>query len=314
MHLCLVISFGFHTSDQSPTVNDRSQRLNITLNEIRPENKHSSQQYHIPQKTIASKNGKRAKNKALPAPPSNPNTPEPGLVKDEEPLAKSLSYAEVFRMSQEHIITSKTRDLKGSGDKSASSFDVPEEVDPYGKGSKNHSKIYLFAKELKERLSIPRSLLKLNQSGKASARFSRRSLKKNLWSPTRVVGDPYTRAILYEALKSIASDYRGREVISNSEYKNIEVDLSYYVLPDLSQNNQPFQMDIYNNRISYKYEFKSLSSAWDLVGAQRSQDRQGVSGSLNLIGIAKFFLNKKPRPDIELLRLKQSPAYAKPIR
>ncbi len=221
---------------------------------------------------------------------------------------KGLSYDKLLAIGESQHL--EPRDKEGIAGKNLSSS-----REEFVRAAKNYSKIHLFAQDLSEYVSIPESLIHLSGQGNAKAIYHRQA---SIWKVSRVDGDKYVRAILYEALCHLQENGYAHEIINASEYADIEIRLNYTVVSDLNLNPIPLVVEVKNNRVTLDFSFKNPDSAMGMGGIQKAQDGQQMEVSVDLIAVAVFLkkkiFKKNYEDDVELRRLRNSSAFAAPIK
>jgi len=179
--------------------------------------------------------------------------------------------------------------------------------------ARNISKLSGFAKDLAERIVIPAAVRKLAPSGKAAARFAR---TPDGWHVIRAAGDPYYRALLFDALSTLSATSFALAQLDPSDYRVIDVTLTFATVSPLDQTQRPVTTSTHANAVTLAYTSAASAAVWNL--AMPIDNKEGDDMVIpNLLGMgmlaADALAADNPLDDHEVKRLRLSPAFLKPI-
>lgn len=127
------------------------------------------------------------------------------------------------------------------------SFDPENDAIPYATKTRELSKLTVFAKDLAGFIAVPPALRKLEPSGAARARLSR---KGNKWNVTEAAGDPYFRALLYETLAGLSPETYGLVMLAATEFESVRVHFEFRTISVVDQTTKPIDVTIDGNKTS----------------------------------------------------------------
>ncbi len=218
------------------------------------------------------------------------NTPQP------------LRYQDLLPKEQDIAAISQDVEASKSGNEIASrSADPENEGFSENMRNRNYSEISTFAVDLAQRLFVPLALTEVEPRGVAFARYSRGRIGAN-WVIEKIKGNPYGRAILFEALTSLRPDSLGIIKLNLSEFQSIRIEFKF-VAKSVTRLEAPRPcVHIIGNLISIEVTKEFIDKKWMMLGP----------GYVNLIGVGLFAydkLAKNPKVDPEVMRLRQSPVF-----
>ena len=163
------------------------------------------------------------------------------------------------------------------------------------------SKIASFANELANHISIPTALQKLHPRGSARLCFSR--IGSSRWKVSEWDGDPYFRALLYEAIDAISQKNIGLIRLSESELNSVRIMFEYRTTSVVDTSSKPLEMRLDGNRIYFTITHQSVDPKWQMLTV--SPDGKPA---LDLIGVGTVLVTplveKDPRNDFDVQRLR----------
>ncbi len=179
--------------------------------------------------------------------------------------------------------------------------------------SRSVAKLTYLARDLAERVDVPRSLRRLSPFGIAHATL-RRVDRKNHWKATSFAGDPYFRAVLYEALTrmiELGERSDGVASLAKSELEAIRVTLEYRTTSVVDVMAKPVAVIVDGDRFTLIVTHKTEASVAGAV--MPIGDGKAL---LDLIGTVKLLqqhISKQSEKDVDLRRLRESRAYSKSL-
>lgn len=195
------------------------------------------------------------------------------------------------------------RSARGAG------FD-PEDDISFAARVRHLSKLTTFARDLAELVSIPSALRQIQSRGTVRLRFSRQNDKT--WSVTEATGDPYFRALLYEALTSLSPNTYSLVMLSASDLESVRVVFEYRTISSVDRTAKPVDVRVDGNKIFIVVTHHEIDPKWQMLAVTPT----GMP-AVNLIGVgmvlAKPYLEKDPHTDIDIQKLRLSPAFIQPI-
>jgi len=139
--------------------------------------------------------------------PGTPNKKEPIPLKETQ--IKNLSYEDLMALgnkfidAEERKAEERIEALKQASSKKSSGNAALEVL---GQGLKNYSKISAFASEVSEYIDVPTNLDRVNKSGESLLIYKRKNIKSKNWEISRVKGDRYQRALIYDAVSRLPTN------------------------------------------------------------------------------------------------------------
>jgi hypothetical protein len=189
------------------------------------------------------------------------------------------------------------------------SFDPENDGIPFATKTRHLSKLTVFAKDLAGLIAVPPALQKLEPSGSARVRFSRKSGE---WQVTEAAGDPYFRALLYETLDALSPQTYGLVMLAATEFESVRVHFEFRTISVVDQTTKPIDVTIDGNKIFIVMTRQDADPKWQMLTASPA----GLP-AVNLLGIgwvlARPYIEADPNADIEVKRLRLSPAFIRPI-
>lgn len=180
--------------------------------------------------------------------------------------------------------------------------------------SRSVAKLTYLARDLAERVDVPRSLRLLSPFGIARATL-RRVDRDNHWKATSFAGDPYFRAVLYEALSrmlELGERSVGIASLAKSELEVLRITFEFRTTSIVDVRAKPIDVIVDGDRVTLILTHKSEDS----VAAAVMPIGDGKA-LLNLIGTVKVMqqhLTTQSEKDLDLRRLRASPAFLKALR
>jgi hypothetical protein len=173
----------------------------------------------------------------------------------------------------------------------------------------NYSELKSFANQVAQGVYVPPALDKVTKGGTAALRFSRG--QGDNWSVAAVDGDPYFRAILYEAVRSISDNNIGLIQLSSSELNSVRIvfDFQSRTVIGLAEE-MPIEIRVYGNIVHLTKIRQTNDERWQMLATS-----PGGGLAINLVGVALFgggYLND-PRMDTEIRKIRLSPAFTSPL-
>ena len=184
-------------------------------------------------------------------------------------------------------------------------------------GLKNYSKISAFASEVFEYIDVPTNLDRVNKSGESLLIYKRKNIKSKNWEISRVKGDRYQRALIYDAVSRLPTNAYSLKFINESEYENIFITLKYKVLrsPPTSYDQSNIKVERNNIEITIKLPDSEYNENWSVLMASPTY---GLFLGVNLIGAisagSELISPTNFHKDFDIQTLKRSPAFIKEIR
>jgi len=196
---------------------------------------------------------------------------------------------------------------------SNASFDPETTAIPIETRTKNLPALEEFASELAQRISVPRAVRLLQRSGSVYVRFSR---EKDHWIVSRLTGDPYLRAIVWDVLDDLSPHSHPIQTLNASTYESVRIYVSFGLISSLDLSTQLVATSTDANKIFANFLYRDLDAKWQLAMPVDNEEGDD-SVALDLIGVASFIYGKatetEPGEDPEVKRLKLSPAFVRPF-
>lgn len=299
LHLTVLFLLSERKSPQKPAVRQKTIKLRIIPAATKPTVEvKQAPPAAAPEKTMASIPTEKRPTKTSPtsSPGQQPGTP------------KLRAYADLFPKPAHESSDSPTKNSISirSYDSENSNISVETHYE-------RSRWLEQFAKELVERISIPRSMIRLVGKGDSYLRFTK---KNEEWGIKRLSGNRYLRAVLFNTIDPITRESYLGKILDQIEYRSIRIYLTYSVYYAHDKSPKPLKVRIVGNKVLLDLAHLTQTPAWDIatpVDNENSDD--GVA--LNLIGLGKMFVNmgsgKDAFDDIDAKRLRLSPGYLKPI-
>lgn len=178
-----------------------------------------------------------------------------------------------------------------------------------------HIPLKSIAEELSARIDVPKTVFELRKSGSAVAKISRS--QSGLWH-ARIQGiDAYSRAVLERAFSSIPSNSVGLENLKKIKYDYVELSFNFSTLPTTVLDKKPRLLKIVGNRIMLDvYHYEDPPSV--KLAAQAIAAVNPTTLGINILGLGKVALDSlatkaAPRQSLDVITLRQSPAFTKEI-
>jgi hypothetical protein len=168
-----------------------------------------------------------------------------------------------------------------------------------------------FAHEFSDWLTVPSSLKAIQGDGEARLSISRDGGHR--WKIFKLVGDDFTRALVFDAFSELPPLTNSLLRLSEENVSQFELIFRYQVIESSNLDLPPPKVSVEHSRIFLTYQYPTSNPAWKLVTPTPS----GTALAINLLGIAQTiiqpYLEKDPYLDLEIRKLRVSPAYIKPI-
>jgi len=249
--------------------------------------------------------------------PISRNTPKPSSPSPKPPknamIAKKVpAYSEFFPQdlpisngtsgNTNTLVHPKFRNFDEEGS------DFSEEVK-----ERNFSEIESFARELSQRITLPRSFINLVGNGETFLRFNR---NPDAWKIKRVTGNRYLRAVLFETVNKFKDSTYLSALLEKIDYDSLRIYLSYRTVSVLDKTLEPLILRTDANKIFLTITQPDASSLWKM-GMPIDNDQGDDLVIPNLIGIGSIIIDAFSNPpetkDQDVRKLRHSPAFLRPI-
>ena len=188
-------------------------------------------------------------------------------------------------------------------------YDPENESIPQEVKMRNLPKLQVFANELAEVIAVPPALQKIEPNGTAQLRINERDGR---WEIAQAKGDPYFRALLYEAFLKLTPKTNGIIVLGASDFQSVRINLEFSSVSSVDQGLDPLKIKVNGNNISIAINYKVADPKWMMLMAGPS-----ALPTVNLLGVAmilaKPYIEPNPRLDFDVRKLQLSPAFSKSI-
>lgn len=181
--------------------------------------------------------------------------------------------------------------------------------------AKSHIPLKEFAEAIRGHASIPDKIFDIQKSGRAKVMIHKVDDEK--WAAVIRSGDNYTRAIIETALNSIPANSKGRIELERSEHDTFYVTFTFLTKPTNSLDKTPYTLTVRGNEIAIEVVHFEDSESWKV--AQKALTVVNPSAmAVNILGLAELTYDalkskSDPRTNPDVLRLRDSPAFTKPI-
>ncbi len=318
--LCLFASFGLHfilfllvfeTSRlNEPSLNSRSkarirpvQRIGMSLHQKLSE--HATQKHHLKNKfsEVPLKKSKSLAQKSTDLKPSR--------VKDGETALSRTSRARLYSDFLPPQVSATNLD---SLEREDDHKKVEAKFGESGGETQDFTSmpaLIQFAHEFSDWLTVPSSLKAIQGDGEARLSISRNGGHR--WKISKLVGDDFTRALVFDAFSQLPALTNSLVRLSEEKVSQFELIFRYQDIESPDLDLPPPKIRVEHRKIFLTYQYPTSNPAWKLVTPTPS----GTALAINLLGIAQTiiqpYIEKDPYLDLEIRKLRVSPAFIKPI-